>query len=93
MISLILPLSYKDFNFYDSDIGNSVISSQLEAIARRKTIVISNDICPRSNCWFNPRGNINQSRTISIERKGIQHELVIWLGFGRFKISKGFSYN
>ncbi len=88
VISLMLPMYYQDFVFYNTDVKNRIIVSQLEAMAKRKTVLIDTDICPQRNCWFNPRGNVNKSRTVIIEQEGVLHEVVIWLGFGRFKISE-----
>ncbi|MBV1709028.1 MAG: prepilin-type N-terminal cleavage/methylation domain-containing protein [Erysipelothrix sp.] len=91
VIGLLLPTNLlKDFPLY-TDFENRIISNQLEAMATRKTVVIDSMICPLRDCWFNPKGNINQSRTLIIEEGGLQYELVIWLGFGRFKISKRLS--
>lgn len=88
IISLMLPLNLNTVEIKKSNIENRIVLSQLEAIANRKTVLIDADICPLRNCWYNPRGNINKSRTINIEQRGVQYELVIWLGFGRFKISE-----
>ena len=70
------------------DVENEIVASQLEAIAKRKTIYLDEEICPILNCWFNAKGNINKPVTLYIEQGGIKYELVIWLGFGRFKITK-----
>lgn len=88
VISFILPMNIKENIDVSKDIGNTIILNQLEAMANRKTVLIDSDICPLRNCWFNPRGNVNKSKTIKIEQRGLQYELVIWLGFGRFKIKE-----
>jgi hypothetical protein len=91
VISLLLPTNHlKDFLLH-TDIENLIISNQLEAMATRKTVVIDSKICPLRDCWYNPKGNINKSKTLIIEEGGFQYELVIWLGFGRFKITKRLS--
>lgn len=88
VISLMLPMNFKVSESVYTNIENKIVLSQLEAIANRKTVLLDTDICPMRNCWYNSRGNINKSKTFIIERKGVQYELVIWLGFGRFKISE-----
>jgi hypothetical protein len=71
-----------------SDIENQILLRQLEAMAKRKTILLDEEICPMQNCWFNPRGNINKPVIIEFNQKGVWYELVIWLGFGRFKVTE-----
>jgi prepilin-type N-terminal cleavage/methylation domain-containing protein len=93
IIGLALPA--KHFRNLDEtyNIEYSIITNQLEAMAHRKHVVIDSKICPLRNCWFNPKGNINKSRKLIIHQGGTQYELVIWLGFGRFKINKRISYD
>lgn len=91
VISLLLPINIKNFESKFTNIENKIILSQLEAMANRKTVLIDTVICPLRNCWYNPRGNINKSKKIKIERREVQYELVIWLGFGRFKITERLS--
>jgi hypothetical protein len=88
VIALLLPATH--ITGSDSDIGieNMIIYSQLEAMATRKSVYLGSEICPLNDCWFNPRGNINKSSTIFIMRKERYYELVLWLGFGRFRIKE-----
>jgi hypothetical protein len=70
VISLMLPMYYQDFVFHNAEAKNLIILSQLEAMAKRKTILMDNEICPQRDCWFNPRGNVNRSRTLIFEKRG-----------------------
>lgn len=88
ILTLILPTKQLNNINISEDIENKIISNQLEAMAYRKTVVIDSKICPKRDCWFNPKGHINKARTLIVHQGGKQYELVIWLGFGRFKINE-----
>lgn len=88
VIILLLPKSVIKAPYPSLNVENLILLRQLEAIARRKTIVLDEKICPMHNCWFNPKGNINKPVTINFDERGVNYELVIWLGFGRFKIEE-----
>lgn len=70
-----------------SDVQNSLITTQLKAMASRNRVMMDSFICPDKNCWFNAKGNINASRTFIFLKGGKTYELVQWLGFGRFQIT------
>jgi hypothetical protein len=91
VITLLLPTAHAKRTDSAISIENLIMVSQLEAMATRKSVFLGSELCPLHDCWFNPRGNINKSRTIFLTRKGRRYELVIWLGFGRFKIKERFS--
>jgi hypothetical protein len=91
LIVLIFPVKMMKEPQITMDIENQIILRQLEAMANRKTVLLDEEICQSQNCWFNPRGNINKPAIIRLTKKGVPYELVIWLGFGRFKVSKGIS--
>lgn len=91
VMTLILPVNFIKLPKPSIDIENRIILNQLEAIAKRRTVHLDEEVCPMRDCWFNARGNINKPTTILHNQKGVYYELVIWLGFGRFKISKGIS--
>jgi prepilin-type N-terminal cleavage/methylation domain-containing protein len=91
VITLLLPATHINNVYSDNGIENMIIYSQLKAIATRKPVFLDSQLCPLNDCWFNPRGNINKSRTIFLMRKERNYELVIWLGFGRFRVKERFS--
>lgn len=93
LIAMIFPFKFiKEPDVY-LDIENQIILSQLEAMSKRKTVILDEEICPSQNCWFNSKGNINRPAIIHLIQKGVPYELVIWLGFGRFEISERISYD
>lgn len=91
LIAMLFPLMIIEEPDVYFDFENQIILSQLEAMAKRKTVVLDEVICPSQNCWYNFKGNINKPVIIHLLQKGVPYELVIWLGFGRFEISERIS--
>jgi hypothetical protein len=90
VISMFTPVNYKLFTIHVSDIHNSLITTQIKAMASRDRVMIDPLICPERNCWFNAKGNINIARTHIFTEREKTYELVQWLGFGRFRITERF---
>lgn len=88
LISMLVPVNYKPLAVKDSDAYNSLITTQLKAMATRSRVMMNPLICPERSCWFNAKGNINTARTHIFKEGGKTYVLVQWLGFGRFRITE-----
>lgn len=84
--SFFTTVGFRMFQPSEINIENTIITSQIKAMALRSSIMLDVQICPAADCWFNAKGNINKARSLIIKLGEKNVELVIWLGFGRFKI-------